>query len=253
MESTDSSRPAPPLSSGGRSISKPKPRYKMEWYPLDGVGFVPNLFHHLWKTPPTGRSIDHVYVPDTVIFRENKAAFWYFTSKKTGQIMRKASKHLSVNRILATFRTAADSKRTRAAHAEPGWRESEVRACVMVWGLDRGTLGDIAVLCDTHIFKDGITALTTFRYLDYAGLKHFLMHEEKADGTVLQKWMPPDGTYNTVYRVDWLPGRLHVEQRQNLHLLNDKTVSLHQRVLTYEGAEHNSIARTSSVHGPDAH
>jgi hypothetical protein len=63
--------------------------YGMPWYPLHGVGVLPNFYHHLWRSgwggepgnDPNGagpRPFSAFLLPDTVLFRGNKVDQHFF-------------------------------------------------------------------------------------------------------------------------------------------------------------------------------
>jgi uncharacterized protein YcnI len=45
----------------------------------------------------------NIHIPDTVIFKSHRPAHWYFTSKKTGEIMKKKDESLNYKEIIKEF------------------------------------------------------------------------------------------------------------------------------------------------------
>jgi hypothetical protein len=52
--------------------------YGMLWYPLHGVGVVPNFYHHLWRGATGFAAFP---IPDTVLFRGNRPSVFFFTAR----------------------------------------------------------------------------------------------------------------------------------------------------------------------------
>ncbi len=46
---------------------------------LDGDGLIENLYHYIWSKDNLLGRRPKVNLPDTVLFRYERPAFWYFT------------------------------------------------------------------------------------------------------------------------------------------------------------------------------
>ena len=70
---------------------------------LHGDGLVENLFHFIWSKDCLFKTGPKVFIPDTIIYRFEQPAFWYFSSKKNGTVMRKNKKNLCNDQIENKF------------------------------------------------------------------------------------------------------------------------------------------------------
>ncbi len=75
---------------------------------LKGDGLVENLFHIMWCKDSLFKQSPCILLPDTIVYRFEQPAFWYFTSKSVhsetqGSILRKSKKHLNNSEIEKTF------------------------------------------------------------------------------------------------------------------------------------------------------
>ena len=91
-------------------------------------------------------------------------------------------------------------------------------------------------------------SITTFEYLKAKDLSAFLERPAKPDGSMLQRFVDPRGEYNTAIRADWSPQMLVLEQRENVCRLADQGLDHYQRVVTFEGAAHNSLSGAVKQH-----
>ena len=48
---------------------------------LQGDGLIENLYHYLWSKDSLFNQSPQVNIPDTVVYRYEQPAFWYFTSR----------------------------------------------------------------------------------------------------------------------------------------------------------------------------
>lgn len=69
---------------------------------LGDDGYVENIFHLLWTKEVIFMNIAQISIPDTIIFKYQQPAFWYFTSKN-GEILWKTKKKLSLWNIEDAF------------------------------------------------------------------------------------------------------------------------------------------------------
>lgn len=51
---------------------------------LQGDGIIENLYHYLWSKDSLFNRNPQVNIPDTILYRYEQPAFWYFTSKQKG-------------------------------------------------------------------------------------------------------------------------------------------------------------------------
>eukprot|EP00347_Sterkiella_histriomuscorum_P016999 403351049 len=70
---------------------------------LQGDGLVENLFHFIWSKDCLFKSGPQILIPDTIIYRFEQPAFWYFSRKSDYTILRKNKKNLSNKQIEEAF------------------------------------------------------------------------------------------------------------------------------------------------------
>jgi hypothetical protein len=70
-------------------------------WPLEGDGLVENLYYYLWCKDEFGGG-PSLLIPDTVIYKGQHPATWYFTSK-SGKVKRKLTSSLSNVQIEKEF------------------------------------------------------------------------------------------------------------------------------------------------------
>ena len=176
-------------------------------YPLGGDGVIENLFHYLWLKDEFDKG-PKLNVPDTIIYKYRQPSAWYFTSKD-GTIKKKTKFNLTNVRIEEAF--------TRNVH-----------------GSD---------ICGYYLsLPENRDEQYTIEYFDADALHHFLYHREKVNNGLIQRFIEPKGTRNTMIRAIWSPKVCMLERRMNVHRLQDKRYGMYERAVTYEGPEFNSQA-----------
>lgn len=204
------------LSESGRSQghkgrkTKAKNRFHVEWFPLDEIGLSSHVYHHLHRNNRQGLPCPYVTIPDTIVFWGNKATAWFFTSDtEPHKILRKNKSNVTNSKI--------------RSHLCRRYLTKRLEVCAVFMSRNR----------DNQI---------SFEYLTPTELKDLLEHRPKPDGSVLQGFVQPQGSHNSVIKVDWSLKRIDIEERVSMCRLHDTTSTAYQRVVTYDGAEHNSVA-----------
>jgi len=176
-------------------------------YPLEGDGLIEHLFYYLWMKDELDQG-PVINIPDTIIYKYRQPAFWYFTASN-GQVKRKSKYNLLNAKIEETF-------------------TKNKRGCdIVAYYLTRGA----------H------PSDVTIEYFDKAGFHDFLYKREKTDNGIIQRFIEPKGTHNTMIRAIWSPKVCLLERRQNVHNLQDtRRFSMYDRAITYEGPDVNSRA-----------
>jgi len=185
---------------------------QMRNFPLGGDGVIVNLLYYLWSKDDDEK-VPSVFVPDTVIFEFSQPKTWYFTARKTGTVKRKNRHNLTPERILEVF-------------------------------LKRRPMGSDIVACYLSTSEEGSTKI---EYLDEAGLRTFLLTQNQIPDGILQRFVMPKGTNNSMIRSVWSPKVCLIERRINIRKLHDTQYDMYERAATFEGAEVNS--RESTVRG----
>jgi len=180
-------------------------------FPLEGDGCVVSLFHYIWSKNQLKKSCPLVNVPDTVVYKYRQPAYWYFTSKDpAGGIKMKNKQNLGNVRVEESLCN------------KPSSSHNEV----------------VAYYISSENTPSG--TVTTIEHFDSNGLRDFLYNHEKENNGILQRFVDSKGSSNTIFRAIWSPNVFHVERRTNGLDLSDRKLSMHQRVVTFEGEEHFS-------------
>jgi hypothetical protein len=181
-------------------------------YPLEGDGVIDNLFYYLWMKDELDQG-PKINIPDTIIYKYRQPAYWYFTAKN-GQVKRKSKYNLMNVRIEETF--------------------------------NRNTMGSDIIAY--YLTTDEKTGEVTIEYFDKLQFHDFLYNREKVNNGIVQKFIEPKGTNNSMIRAIWSPKVCLLERRVNVHKLHDtRRFGMYERAVTYEGPEVNS--QTAPVRG----
>eukprot|EP00736_Rhodelphis_marinus_P011149 Rmarinus@m.7217 len=183
----------------------------MASFRIQGDGFIDGFYHYLWVKNDENMTCPHVAIPDTVVFKYQQPAYWYFTSAIDGQVKMKNKSNLNSAKIYESF--------TKNSHKLPS--------------------NIIAYYIHNKTNSEG-KAYTTIEYFDKEGLYNFLhLHRGDRNG-VLQKFIYPKSERNDLLRVVWSPNVCVLERRVNLRRQTDDRYSMYERSVTFEGAEHHS-------------
>lgn len=143
-----------------------------------GVG---HLFELLWEKSSQG--CQGVFLPDTIVFHEHKNPVWYFTSVKTGKIMKKNSFNVTKENIFESF-----MKKRKRKHYIPGVDRGDklIKKCDVV----------AYTIVEQSLLGGKKSIQTTF--YDEEGLEKFLFNSKRKDikNGFLQKFIPPPDDYN---------------------------------------------------------
>ena len=171
----------------------------------------------------------------------------YFTSK-SGDLLRKNKANVTNEEILRAFSHRPKPKCEVVAvfiSSSPSgaFLDNKWRAQPAVMSASASRL----MRCGASEEEPG-RSITTFEYLKAKDLSAFLKRPAKPDGSMLQRFVDPRGEYNTAIRADWSPQMLVLEQRENVCRLADQGLDHYQRVVTFEGAAHNSLSGAVKQH-----
>ena len=133
-------------------------------YPLEGDGVIDNLFYYLWMKDELDQG-PKINIPDTIIYKYRQPAYWYFTAKN-GQVKRKSKYNLMNVRIEETF--------------------------------TRNTMGSDIIAY--YLTTDEKTGEVTIEYFDKVQFHDFLYNREKLNNGIVQKFIEPKGTNNSMIR-----------------------------------------------------
>lgn len=189
-------------------------RDKTNWtkgHPLEGDGMLVNLFHYLWKKNRELQSCPLVRVPSTIVYEHNFPRGWYFYDAKHNELRKKTGKELDTNSIYKEF-------------SRPENDSCEIVASYLSKLEDEETGEEI----------------TLVEFFNSSDLSNFLFKREKREQGILQKFILPKGSHNSVIQAIWSPHVTLVERRNNIHKLSDKKWTMYDRAVTYEGPAHYS-------------
>lgn len=81
-----------------------------------------------------------------------------------------------------------------------------------------------------------------FEYFQKPEFPTFLHQREKALNALLQKFIEPKNQRNAMIKVSWSPQFCLLSRKTNINDLRNTKVPIEERVVTFEGPEHLSIA-----------
>ena len=171
------------------------------------------LFFHLWKKDPTTHlSCPNIYIPETILYRWGQPQFWYSTARD-GTIIRRLKEKITLPNIETIF----------------GYNLS--RSGVIATGID--STEDINFRSQEKI---------EFDYIEQSNFNKFLFQREKGSNLVLQKFIEPNNNKNALIKVSWTPQFCVLYRKTNINEINNIKIPLVNRLTTFEGPEHLSLA-----------
>ncbi|KAL3673351.1 hypothetical protein V7S43_001067 [Phytophthora oleae] len=178
------------------------------------------VYEYLWSkastdTEGSGKQTFSFVLTDTVVFKRQKPAKWFFTSKQErGKILCKTKRFLSTSRVLQEFLVSRWSPNTLPK-------------------LDK----DKQILA-TYTYLDRSSAFgkmhMVVEHLDNEGLEHLLEEREKPGLSVLQRFIPTHSGYNHTIRSEYTADDCTVQKCISPFLLSDTKTSMVQRTATFE-------------------
>ncbi|CAG9334959.1 unnamed protein product [Blepharisma stoltei] len=175
---------------------------------LGAAGFTEWLLFHLWKqNESTGLCCPNVLLPETVIYRYAKPFFWYF-STESGELLRKSKTRVNHKFIFQEF---MDEK-------------SKIIATFLGFSDNKKDKANIA----------------TVDFFNPESFDEFIHNCDKPLSGILQKWVDPKNGQNSLIKVIWSSQFCLLEKRTNLHSIDDPKIDFYDKLVTYEGLEHNS-------------
>ncbi len=214
-------------------------------------GINDELFYLLWcKNDLPFQQAPSLHLPSTIIYKCGSPVAWYFTSSKSGKILKKSKANLLSVRI------------------EEEFTKHEIAGDIVAYYLtlpnvfldgeeddDATTAGPAAATSGPHVQTEtqhpgtGASASPTsnsnddtrIEYFDKAGLHRFLFNRSKDCG-ILQQFVEPQGPRNSMIRAIWSPKLCVAERRSNIRHIYDRRFGLYERAVTYEGPDHHSQA-----------
>eukprot|EP00590_Aulacoseira_subarctica_P008390 CAMPEP_0172414782 /NCGR_PEP_ID=MMETSP1064-20121228/1402_1 /TAXON_ID=202472 /ORGANISM="Aulacoseira subarctica , Strain CCAP 1002/5" /LENGTH=638 /DNA_ID=CAMNT_0013151603 /DNA_START=225 /DNA_END=2144 /DNA_ORIENTATION=- len=173
---------------------------------LNGDGIGVSLFHALWSKTGTDAKPSLFRIPDTVIFQLGQPSHWYFTGID-GIILRKRKQNLTVERI----------------EKELAKQECPAESNVIAYFIETTTNEKVR--------------LSSIEYFDSKSLHDFLCANRKERSGILQRFIEPKGSKNSMMCAIWTPQMFLLERRVNKHKLHDDRFGLFERAVTFDGPE----------------
>lgn len=188
------------------------------------------------------------YLPQTVVYKASSPCAWYFTSVKTGEILKKSKHNLLSRRIEEEFTKQSQSGDIVAYYLTlpNAFREDEDPPIPVQSPRVLPTSTDAPTSASSST-TPGHDDDARIEYFDRAGLHRFLFNRSKDCG-LLQKFIEPQGPRNAVIRAIWSPKLCIAERRVTIRSLDDRRYGLFERAVTYEGADHHSQATPLKSH-----
>ncbi|CAG9311958.1 unnamed protein product [Blepharisma stoltei] len=172
------------------------------------AGFTEWLLFHLWKqNESTGLCCPNILLPETVIYRWAKPFFWYFCTE-TGELLRKSKTKVTHKFIFQEFMD----------------ENKQIIASFMGFSDNKKDKANIA----------------TVEFFTPESFNDFIHNRDKPLSGILQKWIHPKNAQNSLIKVIWSPQFCLLEKRTNIHKLDDPKMEFYDKLVTYEGLEHNS-------------
>ena len=203
--------------------------------PLDGAGVVTNLYEYLWSRDELDAR-PQVQIPDTVLYVAGKPLTWYFTSV-SGEVKRKNATNVTVLKIEEEFTKKAFGCDVIATFIRTASGDESVG------GADGGDDGEESPRRAARPFQP------TIEYLDREEFHAFMYNrrDRGKESGLLQRFVQPKGTRNTMIRSIWSPKVCLLERRENNRKLGDMRFDIYERAVTFEGTELNT--RSAPVRG----
>eukprot|EP01065_Artemidia_motanka_P049713 TRINITY_DN8313_c1_g1_i1.p1 TRINITY_DN8313_c1_g1~~TRINITY_DN8313_c1_g1_i1.p1 ORF type:complete len:536 (+),score=209.03 TRINITY_DN8313_c1_g1_i1:126-1733(+) len=192
---------------------KPEPNAWLKNHPLEGDGLLTGFYNHMWKKNKEFKSCEDVRCPDTIVYDHNFPRGWYTYDKKNKELVKKQGKELDTSTIAAAFSRQADAD-----------------------------VGIVASYMYSYEDPETSEAVTSVEFFNERGLHEFVNRKVKKEG-ILQRFLVPKGTRNSVIQAVWSPRVTIVQRKTNVRSLKDKAETQrdpYSCAVTYEGPSHYS-------------
>jgi len=172
---------------------------------LKGTGLVEPLYHYLWeKDKLNNAGTLKVNLPDTIIYRNGKPAYWYFTAKDGG-VRRRCNENLNAAEIMRVFTVKTSGYKSDiiavfmyAQRNVSEFYEIELRTDYAVATKAESSVDEIEEELKKAT-ENKKSRKVIFEYLNKEGLEKFLKKERKEYDGVLQRFIEPKGEYNCIF------------------------------------------------------
>eukprot|EP00736_Rhodelphis_marinus_P001036 Rmarinus@m.13618 len=176
---------------------------------VEQVRWLEALFLYLHtSSPTTHNSCAGFRMPCTFVFKYQRPAAMYFI--EDGRISKKAD-------------------------------EKNLQNDFIVEHLSKKAVGNEIVAYYIHdTSPDEAVAAPIIEYFDRDSLNNFMNHRKKESNGIIQQFVKGGPTNNSVIRLWWTPYHSQVEMRVNSYRADDDRVAPAERVVTFDGREHQS-------------
>jgi hypothetical protein len=178
----------------------------MQSHPLDGDGISFEIFKYLSKVSRSAVNSGVAFrIPDTIVFANSCASFWYYYDLGSRSVARRPAKTLDRRHLFEFFSRKEKFERSDIVAQFTWWEEGSLRG----------------------------------NYLTKQGLHEFLFGPRKNHHGILQKFVEPREECNDQLQVAWSPEMSFAVRRVNGHRVVDRNVPPDRRCVTFDGACHD--------------
>lgn len=174
---------------------------------LEGDGLCELFYNLLWTKETVYEDAFTCFLPDTVVFKNGNIIAWYFSDEK-GNILRKKEANLEIENVRQVFYRKRSKYDVIALYLTETAEESAKYS------------GEMAI-----------------EYLTEDTFEKLLKDHRKLQRGILQRFIDPLGGKNALIQVIWTPNMCFFSRRVNKHLMNDTSVNVYKRVITFDGPD----------------
>eukprot|EP00002_Diphylleia_rotans_P022032 TRINITY_DN4309_c0_g1_i2.p1 TRINITY_DN4309_c0_g1~~TRINITY_DN4309_c0_g1_i2.p1 ORF type:complete len:543 (+),score=59.65 TRINITY_DN4309_c0_g1_i2:63-1691(+) len=183
------------------------------------IGGVVDIYPLLWAKDSKGQCCPGVYLPDTIILREDHMESWYFMSNADGSIRKKKAFNLVEEKAIETFSTVP----LNPQNIQVGTRKRSPH--------------DVA----GYLMKPNpeMKESSIMEYFTQSDLGDLFQYQRRAHG-ILQKFVESKGESNSIIRAIWSPQMCLLQKRTNIYKIHDRKIELSMRAATFDSLDHLS-------------
>ena len=158
---------------------------------LEQDGLVVSLYRYLWLKNSKGKTCPNVFIPQTVIYKYYQPAYWYFTSREqSAQLKQKNKSNVTSANIAAKF---AECNTKTEYGTSSGCGAYHVT-------IEDGEYdpSSIRPILDPHPRRPA--GRTVVEHFDRPSLDDFMFKRPKNQEAILQQFIEPRSSQNTILR-----------------------------------------------------
>lgn len=145
-------------------------------------GVLETIYHMMWlKQPLDEENYFKMFLPHTIIFKNNMPTIWYFSSKM-GEVLQKKKKNITFDSILTELNKNKN--------------KSDI-AAIYLYEVDLdNNYSKPSHILDNVEMKKTISKRVKIDYISYKDLADFILSTNKSPYGILQKFIEPYGEKN---------------------------------------------------------